>query len=90
MRGAKREALDGSIYSLQPKLNHTDDPQYRRGGWQIGTGMLESTTRELVGLRLKGPDMHWGPYGATAMTAPRAQDLNGCWPAFRKSRTFAN
>ena len=90
LRGAKREALDGLIHYLQPKLDRTDYPLYRRRGWQIGTGMIESTARQLVGVRLKGPGMHWCPHGATAMTALRAQDLNGRWHAFWKSLTLAN
>lgn len=89
LRGAKRQAVDGLVNYLQPKLDRTDYPAYRRRGWQIGTGMIESTARQLVGLRLKGPGMHWAPDGATAMTALRAQDLNGCWHAFWKSLTLA-
>jgi hypothetical protein len=41
--------------------------------------MIESTAKQLVALRLKGPGMHWSPHGATAITALRAQDLNGHW-----------
>jgi hypothetical protein len=38
--------------------------------------MIESTARQLVGLRLKGPGMHWSEHGAIAVTALRAQSLN--------------
>lgn len=89
-RGSKRKAVDGLLGYVQPKLDRTDYPRYRDNGWQIGTGMIESTARQLVGLRLKGPGMHWCPHGATAMTALRAQDLNGRWHAFWKSLTLAN
>lgn len=89
LRGGKRRALDGLIGYLQPKLDRTDYPRYRAQGWLIGTGLIESTARQLVGLRLKGPGMHWCPHGATAITALRAQDLNGRWHAFWKSLTLA-
>ena len=62
-----------------------DYPTYRTREFQIGTGMMESTARQLVGLRLKGPGMHWSEQGALAVTALRAQDLNGRWHTFWKN-----
>jgi len=55
---------------------------YRQRGWQIGTGMMESTCKQLVGQRLKGPGMHWSEAGALAVTALRAQTLNENWHPF--------
>jgi hypothetical protein len=57
--------------------------------WQIETGMIESTAKQLVGVRLKGPGMHWTEHGALAITALRAHDLNGHWHSFWKSLTLA-
>ena len=62
------------INFLQPKLDRTDYPTYRASGWQIGTGMIESTAKQLVGERLKGPGMHWQPQGATVSGAPLATE----------------
>jgi len=87
-RGRPREAIQKLINYVQPKLDRTDDPGYRSQGWQIGTGMIESTAKQLVGLRLKGPGMHWSIHGATAMTALRAQDLNDNWHHFWKNLTL--
>lgn len=81
-RGKKREALDALINYIQPRQEVTDYPRYRQQGWQIGTGMIESTAKQLVGLRLKGPGMQWTEPGALAMTALRAQSLNGHWHNF--------
>ena len=81
-RGKKRQALGELINYIQPRLDRTDYPDYRSRDWQIGTGMIESTAKQLVGVRLKGPGMHWCPHGATAITALRAQDLNGRWHSF--------
>lgn len=89
-RGAKRQAVEGLIRYLQPKLDRTDYPTYRNRGWSIGTGMIESTAKQLVGQRLKGPGMHWCPEGATAITALRAYDLNGRWSSFWNSLALAN
>jgi hypothetical protein len=88
-RKKKRQVIDSLIQYVQPKLDRTDYPAYRQRDWPIGSGMIESTARQLVGLRLKGPGMHWCAEGATAMTALRAQDLNGCWHTFWKSLTLA-
>lgn len=45
----------------------------------MGTGMMEATCKQLVGVRLKGPGMHWSEAGAFAITALRATELNGDW-----------
>jgi len=88
-RGQKRQILDSLINYVQPRLDRTDYPTYRLHHCQIGTGMIESTAKQLVGIRLKGPGMHWSPHGATAITALRAQDLNGDWHSFWKNLTLA-
>jgi hypothetical protein len=88
-RSQKRHVIDSLLQYVQPKLGRTDDPSYRERNWPIGSGMIESTARQLVGLRLKGPGMHCRVDGATAMTALRAQDLNGCWHSYWKSLTLA-
>jgi hypothetical protein len=62
-----------------------DYPHYRDQDWPIGSGMIESTGKQLVGTRLKGPGMHWCPHGATAVTALRAKDLNSQWHHFWKT-----
>ena len=78
-RRSKRKAVSKLIDYIQPRLDRTDYPTYRAHGWQVGTGMIESTAKQLVGLRLKGPGMHWSEPGALAVTALRAIDLNGRW-----------
>jgi hypothetical protein len=89
LRGRKRRAVGELINYIQPRLDRTSYPQYRNAGWQIGTGMIESTAKQLVGLRLKGPGMHWSADGATAVTALRAQDFNGRWHSFWNNLAIA-
>lgn len=81
-RGRSREAIDNLLSYVQPRTMMMEYPKYRSNGWQIGTGMMESTCKQLVGMRLKGPGMHWTEAGALAMTALRATDLNGEWQSF--------
>jgi hypothetical protein len=89
-RGKKRAALDKLIGYLGPRQAITNYPHYRANDWQIGSGMIESTARQLVGLRLKGPGMHWTPEGAIAITALRAQRINKVWHQFWRQLTLAN
>lgn len=88
-RGGKRQRLARLLGYLETRLGQTHYPEYRAQGWQIGTGMIESTARQLVGCRLKGPGMHWSEAGAVAVTALRATWLNGVWDAFWQSQPLA-
>lgn len=77
-----RLALGELINYVATKVHYMNYPDYRGRKWQIGSGMIESTCKQLVGQRLKGPGMHWSELGALAVTALRAIDLNGKWNAF--------
>ena len=88
LRTGRRAAVDELIHYSAGKVDLMNYPDYRRHGWQIGTGMIESTCKQLVGLRLKGPGMHWTERGALAVTALRAIDLNGKWNSFWKTATM--
>jgi hypothetical protein len=78
-------AIDQLIHYVAPRVDRMNYPAYRQHGWQIGTGMIESTCKQLVGQRLKGTGMHWSEHGALAMTALKATELNGDWHSFWNS-----
>jgi len=61
LRGKKRAALNSLLGYFRSRVGITDYPVYRDHNWQIGSGMIESTAKQLVGIRLKGPGMHWSP-----------------------------
>lgn len=84
LRNARRAALDALLGYLRPRVDLMNYPFYRSRGWQVGTGMIESTGKQLVGQRLKGPGMHWSEQGALAVAALRAIDLNTQWHTFWK------
>jgi hypothetical protein len=83
---ADHAAMDALINYVQPRLAITDYVDYRAAGYVIGSGMMESTCKQLVGQRLKGSGMQWSETGALAMTALIAHRLNGTWDAFWASR----
>jgi hypothetical protein len=78
-------AIEKLIGYVAERVDRMDYPTYRAHGWQIGTGMIESTCKQVVGQRLKGPGMHWSESGALAMTALKATELNGDWHRFWNS-----
>lgn len=84
--GPDVEALDALIGYLEPRLPITDYVDYRRKGYVIGSGLMESSCKQLVGARLKGSGRQWSEAGALAMTALIAQRLNHQWDAFWSSR----
>ena len=78
--------IDELIGYVRPRLAITDYVEYRTAGYVIGSGMMESTCKQLVAQRLKGPGMQWSETGALAMTALIAHRINGTWDRFWTSR----
>lgn len=73
------EQIHAYVIDKVPLMNYSVAKQH---GWQIGSGMIESTCKQLVAQRLKRPGMHWSEHGSLAITALRAIDLNGHWNEF--------
>jgi hypothetical protein len=48
-------------------------------GWQIGSGVVESACKTVVGQRLKGAGMRWSEAGAHTVAAVRVLLLNAQW-----------
>jgi len=80
-----QEALTDLMNYLRPRLPITDYVAYREKGYVIGSGMMESTCKQVVARRLKGVGMQWSEQGALAMTALVGLRLNGTWSAFWKT-----
>ena len=53
--------------------------RYRAAGWDIGSGMVESACKHLIGAREKGPGMRWSETGAQAVAAVRVLLFNDQW-----------
>ncbi len=56
--------------------------KYRRQGMQIGSGVVESACRQIVGLRLKRPGSHWSVQGANAVLSIKCCLTNHRWVDF--------
>ena len=56
-----------------------DYERYRREGYPIGSGSVESACKVVVEARLKQAGMRWSRKGAQAMLALRSMLLSGRW-----------
>ena len=65
-------------------LHRMEYPEYEAEGWQIGSGVVESACKTVVGQRLKGAGMRWSEAGAHALCHVRAlyRSEKGQWAAF--------
>ncbi len=94
-RALEEPALSGSttrVQEVQRKTvqyfrNHEhcmDYPTYVRHGWEIGSGLVESACKTVVGNRLQGGGMRWGRAGSDAVCHLCALYLSEpiCWEYF--------
>jgi hypothetical protein len=90
-RKALREVHRATLVYFENQGHRMDYPSYLRRGWQIGSGPVEAACKTVIGRRLKGAGMRWGPRGADAMAHLRALFLNGPgpWDAYHSSRRAA-
>ncbi len=79
-------ALDALIHYLEPRLAITDYVDYRPAGFDIGSGKMEATCKQLVSVRLKGSGRQWSEDGAVAMVALIAHRINDTWDQFWATR----
>jgi hypothetical protein len=69
---------------LENNLHRRDYPHYRRQGWQIGSGSVESACKTVINQRLNGTGMRWGAAGTDSVSHRRALFLSeeSQWDAF--------
>ena len=63
--------------------------EYREKGYHIGSGVVESACKHVVGQRLKQAGMTWSVEGADAIIQLRILWKNGEWNRFWKDRRVA-
>jgi len=81
---AWREAWQALESYFANNLHRMEYPEYVAEGWQIGSGVVESACKTVVGQRLKGAGKRWGEWGAHALCHVRAlyRSEKGQWEAF--------
>jgi hypothetical protein len=79
LRGkVKRKAADRLLHFVSSRRETIRYPEFRRRGWQIGSGPTESQCK-LCTKRLKGHGRRWDRRNATAVAALDTLDRNGQW-----------
>jgi hypothetical protein len=63
LRPAVRQALENLCTYLETHREHLDYARFRREGWPIGSGFLESACKWLIQQRFKGVGMRWSESG---------------------------
>jgi hypothetical protein len=81
---ALKEQLETTRGYFANNLHRMDYPEYQARGWQIGSGVVESACKTVVGQRMKGAGMRWSEEGAHALCHVRAlyRSEKGQWDAF--------
>lgn len=78
-----REGLRKLRGYVAGNAHRMDYPEYRRRGWDVGSGPTEAGCK-VLGARLKGSGMRWGEAGAEQVAVLRAlyQSREGLWDGF--------
>lgn len=69
--------------------NRLDYPRYRRAGFPIGSGIIESACKTVLKQRESGSGMRWVEVGAQAIATLRAVHRSGQWRTFWRKDPWA-
>jgi hypothetical protein len=78
-RGEVAALRDEQVTYFTNQASRMAYDRYRAAGWDIGSGMVESACKHLIGAREKGPGMRWSERGAQAVAAVRVLLFNDHW-----------
>lgn len=78
-RGETAVLRDEQVTYFTNQASRMAYAQYRAAGWDIGSGMIESACKAVIGQREKGPGMRWSAIGAQAVTNVRLLLFNNDW-----------
>lgn len=85
-----RLILSRNVGYFRENQSHMDYPRYRKNGWPMGSGVVESGVKQL-GQRVKGSEKHWSIPGVEAilvlMSTWMAEDNR--WRQFWNHHPFA-
>jgi len=67
-----------------------DYPTYRKNGYQIGSGTIESAVKQIASQRMKVSGARWNLQSARMVSKARAAFLSGQWDQIATQRRFLN
>jgi hypothetical protein len=71
--------IDNARFYLQRRLDMIDYPYFRRRGYPIGSGSVESAHKQVVQRRMKQAGMRWAPQHVNPILALRDLLCSGRW-----------
>jgi hypothetical protein len=74
--GQSKSVPERAMEYFQNNAQRMHYPEYRARGLEIGSGIVESSGRRVVGVRCKQPGMRWCEEGLTAIVDLRAHVLS--------------
>jgi hypothetical protein len=81
-RGETAAVRDEQVTYFTNQATRMGYDRYRAAGWDIGSGMVESACKHLIGAREKGPGMRWSDAGAQTVAAVRVLLCNEQWASY--------
>ena len=81
-RGEAATVRDAQVTYFTNQAPRMAYDRYRAAGWDIGSGMVESACKHLIGAREKGPGMRWSETGAQTVAAVRVLLFNDQWATY--------
>ena len=81
-RSRRFEAVAACIRTCEANMGRMRCDLYRRRGLPVGSGIVESACKRIVGSRLKGAGRRWSKAGANAVLAIGCCLENRRWPDF--------
>ena len=81
-RGEVAAVRDAQVTYFTNQAPRMAYDRYRAAGWDIGSGMVESACKHLIGAREKGPGMRWSEAGAQTVAAVRVLLFNAQWATY--------
>jgi len=78
-RGEAAQVRDAQVTYFTNQAGRMAYDQYRTDGWDIGSSMIESACKTVIGQREKGPGMRWTDAGAQAVANVRVLLINDEW-----------
>jgi hypothetical protein len=78
-RGEAATVRDAQVTSFTNQAGRMAYADYRAAGWDIGSGMIESGCKTIIGQREKGAGMRWSEAGAQTVANVRLLLFNTEW-----------
>jgi hypothetical protein len=81
LRGEAATIRDEQVTYFTNQAGRMAYARYRADGWDIGSGMIESGCKTVIGQREKGSGMRWSDAGAQTVANVRLLLFNDAWAA---------